>query len=51
MTDMDYTKVETPEAEAILTSGIRVVIHESNTEEQILQYAAAIRKVASHYLA
>lgn len=51
MTDMDYTKVETPEAEAILTTGIRVVIHESNTEEQIRQYGAAIRKVAAHYRA
>lgn len=51
MTDMDYTKVETPEAEAILTTGMRVVIHESNTDDQILQYAAAIKKVADHYKA
>lgn len=49
MTDMDYTKVDTPEAEAILTTGIRVVIHESNTDDQIRQFATAIRKVAAHY--
>ena len=49
LTDMDYTKEEVPEAEAILTSGMRVVIHESNTEEQMRQTAHAIRKVAKHY--
>jgi dTDP-4-amino-4,6-dideoxygalactose transaminase len=49
LTDMDYTKVDTPEAEAILVTGIRVFIHESNTDEQMKQYARAIRKVAKHY--
>ncbi|MCF6285028.1 MAG: DegT/DnrJ/EryC1/StrS family aminotransferase [Candidatus Hydrogenedentes bacterium] len=51
MTDMDYTKVETPEAEAILKTGMRVFIKEYMTEEQIRQFAAGIRKVATHYKA
>ena len=51
MTDMDYTKVETPEAEAILQTGMRVFIKEYMTEEEIRQFAAGIRKVAAHYKA
>lgn len=49
MTDMDYTKVETPEAEAILKTGMRVMIKEYMTEEQAIQFGAAIRKVAKAY--
>ena len=49
LTNMDYTKVDIPEAEKILVTGMRVFIHESNTDEQMRQSAAAIRKVASHY--
>ncbi|MBI2421555.1 MAG: DegT/DnrJ/EryC1/StrS family aminotransferase [Candidatus Hydrogenedentes bacterium] len=49
LTDMDYTKQETPEAEAILKTSVRVVITESMPEEQILQTAEAIRKVAAYY--
>ena len=49
MTDMDYTKVETPEAEAILKTGMRVFIKEYMNEQQITQFAAGIRKVAKHY--
>jgi len=51
LTNMDYTKHCCPEAEAILPSSIRVVIHEKMSEEYILQVAAAIKKVARHYAA
>lgn len=51
MTDMDYTKVETPEAEAILKTGMRVTIKEYMTDDEIRQFAAGIRKVANHYKA
>lgn len=51
MTDMDYTKWETPEAEAILQTGMRVFIKEYMTEQEIRQFARGIRKVAEHYKA
>ena len=51
LTTMDYTKHQTPEAEVILKTGIRVMIHEGMTEEYIAGVAAAIRKVARHYAA
>ncbi len=51
LTTMDYTKHQTPEAEAILRTGIRVVIHEGMTEEYIVAVAEAIRKAARHYAA
>jgi len=51
LTDMDYTKVQCPEAEAILTTCIRVPIQEYMTEEYILQVGQAIRKVAQYYAA
>jgi perosamine synthetase len=49
LTDMDFTKHKCPNAESMLTEGIRVPIFEYMTEEYILQVAAAIRKVADHY--
>ena len=49
LTTMDYSKHQTPEAEAILTTGIRIVIHEGMTEDYILGAASAVRKVAKHY--
>jgi len=49
LTTMDYTKHQTPEAEAILRTGIRVTIHEGMTEEYIAAVAEAVRKVARHY--
>ena len=49
LTDMDYTKHETPEAEAILKTGIRIVVHESMTKEYMAQVGEAVRKVARHY--
>ncbi len=51
LTTMDYTKHQTPEAEAILRTGIRVTIHEGMTEQYIAGVAEAIRKVARHYAA
>ena len=51
LTDMDFTRHECPEAEAILASMIRVMIHEGMTEEYTLGVAAAIAKVARHYAA
>ena len=49
LTTMDFTKVRCPEAEAILETGVKMVIHEAMTEEYILGAAEAIRKVARHY--
>lgn len=49
LTTMDYTKHQTPEAEAILQTGIRFTIDESMTEEYIMGVAAALRKVARNY--
>jgi dTDP-4-amino-4,6-dideoxygalactose transaminase len=51
LTTMDYSKHQTPEAEAILDTGIRVTIHEAMTEDYIASVAEAIRKVARHYAA
>ena len=49
LTSMDYSKHETPEAEAILRTGIKVTIHEAMTDHYIASVAEAIRKVARHY--
>lgn len=49
LTKMDYSKHQTPEAEAILQTGIHVTIHEAMTTEHIECVADAIRKVARHY--
>jgi dTDP-4-amino-4,6-dideoxygalactose transaminase len=49
LTDMDFTKHKCPNAESMLTEGIRVPIYEYMTEEYILGVAAAIQKVARHY--
>jgi dTDP-4-amino-4,6-dideoxygalactose transaminase len=46
---MDYSKQQTPEAEAILQTGIKVTIHEAMTEDYIASVAEAIGKVARHY--
>lgn len=49
LTSMDFTKHRCPNAESMLTEGIRVPIFEYMTEEYILQVAAAIQKVAHAY--
>jgi perosamine synthetase len=51
LTSMDYTKHQTPEAEAILQTGIRIAIHEGMNEEYITRAGEAVRKVARHYKA
>ncbi|WP_414661813.1 DegT/DnrJ/EryC1/StrS family aminotransferase [Horticoccus sp. 23ND18S-11] len=49
LTAMDYTKVKCPEAEAILSTGIQMPLHEAMDEALIRESAAAIRKVAKAY--
>ena len=49
LTTMDYSKHQTPEAEAILQTGIQVGINEAMTDDYIASVAEAIRKVARHY--
>lgn len=51
LTAMDYSQTRCPEAEAILETGVRVVIHEGISEAYVRDVAAAIRKVAEHYAA
>jgi dTDP-4-amino-4,6-dideoxygalactose transaminase len=51
LTTMDYSKHQTPEAEAILRTGIKVTIHEAMTEDYVASVAEAIWKVARHYAA
>lgn len=49
LTAMDFTKHRCPNAESMLTDGIRVPIFEYMTEDYITQVAAAIQKVARHF--
>lgn len=49
LTKMDFTKHQCPEAEAILVTGIRLLITEFMEEEYIRQLGAGIRKVAKYY--
>jgi dTDP-4-amino-4,6-dideoxygalactose transaminase len=49
LTDMDFSEHKCPNAESMLTEGIRVYVYEYMTEEYILQVAEAIQKVARHY--
>ncbi|MBL9137663.1 MAG: DegT/DnrJ/EryC1/StrS family aminotransferase [Verrucomicrobiales bacterium] len=51
LTTMDYTRHETPEAEAILSTGIRLTLHEAMDDAYIDGAIEAIRKVAGHYAA
>jgi dTDP-4-amino-4,6-dideoxygalactose transaminase len=51
LTNMDYARHQTPEAEAILRTGVRVSLHEGMTEAYIDHVAEAIQKVARHYAA
>ncbi|MCA9133583.1 MAG: DegT/DnrJ/EryC1/StrS family aminotransferase, partial [Planctomycetales bacterium] len=51
LTNMDYSQVQCPEVDAILSTGVRVVVNEAMTEEYIVQLARAIRKVAKHMAA
>jgi perosamine synthetase len=49
LTTMDFSRHKCPNAESMLTEGIRVPIYEYMTEDYILGVAAAIQKVARHY--
>ncbi len=49
LTEMDFTRHKCPNAESMLTDGIRVYTYEYMTEQYILGVANAIRKVAKHY--
>jgi dTDP-4-amino-4,6-dideoxygalactose transaminase len=51
LTSMDYAQVSCPEAEAILETGVRVVIHEGMSEAFVRSVAGAVRKVVRHYTA
>jgi dTDP-4-amino-4,6-dideoxygalactose transaminase len=51
LTEMDYNKTSCPEAEAILTSGIRVTIHQAMSEQVVVDMAKAVSKVARQYAA
>ncbi|GMV99710.1 MAG: hypothetical protein AMXMBFR84_08490 [Candidatus Hydrogenedentota bacterium] len=51
LTTMDFNTHETPEAEAILKTGIRVMVTEAMNDAYIDQCTDAIRKVATHYKA
>jgi dTDP-4-amino-4,6-dideoxygalactose transaminase len=49
LTTMDYSQVSCPEAEAILKTGVRLVINEGMTESYVRSCGAAIQKVARYY--
>jgi dTDP-4-amino-4,6-dideoxygalactose transaminase len=51
LTSMDYSNASCPEAEAILKSGVRLVVNEGMTEDFIRSCGAAIQKVAKYYAA
>ena len=50
LTDMDYTKVFCPESEAILKTAVRLEVKEWMTEDYMRLSAAAVHKVAGHFL-
>lgn len=49
LTKMDYTQVQTPEAEAILQTGVRITLHEGMDEAYIEDVGRAIAKVARYF--
>ena len=51
LTSMDFSKHKCPEAESILDTVIRVIVHEHMSEQYVLEVATAIQKVARHYAA
>ena len=48
LTTMDYTQVHCTEVDAILSTGVRVLVNETMNEEYVAQLSRAIRKVAQH---
>jgi perosamine synthetase len=51
LTAMDYTKVFCTDAEQILKTSVRIVIHEGMNEAYVASLGEAITKVARHYAA
>jgi len=51
LTDMDYTKVQLPETQAILDTSIRIAINEAMPDDYIEAIAAGVTKVVKHYAA
>lgn len=51
LTSMDYSRHQTPEAESILSTGVRLTLHEGMDEAYIDGAVEALRKVARHYAA
>lgn len=49
LTKMDYTKEKCPEASSMLTTFVRIQLHEGMTEAYIREAAVAIRKVVRHF--
>ncbi len=49
LTTMDYTQVQTPEAEAILQTGVRLTVHEGMDAAYATQVVAAVAKVVRAY--
>ncbi|MBA4147745.1 MAG: DegT/DnrJ/EryC1/StrS family aminotransferase [Verrucomicrobia bacterium] len=49
LTNMDYTKIKCPEASQMLTTFVRIQLHEGMNESYIREVATAIRKVARHF--
>jgi dTDP-4-amino-4,6-dideoxygalactose transaminase len=49
LTSMDYTRVSCREAEDVLRTGVRIVIHERMSEADIKSVADGVRKVIQHY--
>lgn len=48
LTQMDYRQVQLPNVEAILQTGVRIVINENMSDEYIDQVARGIAKVVQH---
>lgn len=46
LTQMDYTQVKCPEAEAILKTGVRLTIHEGMSQDYMVAAAKGVKKVA-----
>ena len=49
LTRMDYARVQCPEAESILTTGVQCPLNEAMDEAYVREIGAAVRKVAGHF--
>ena len=46
---LDYARVQCPEAESILTTGVQCPLNEAMDEAYVREIGAAVRKVAGHF--